>query len=226
MASNIEGAAELAVAGKGFRRVARLWIFLAHLSVGTHIVDSVPEVFQDYGVDTRNANEGIPCLGGRSATAGADRTTPGPSSTTLRRGSRTQVSKGVRRRDHEARLSRDEQEHDMPILFAECRTMMAAMERELPDVTFLRTTISVTRWTPKDNRRTNASTRCCARSMAARTDSSTSPVSFRSPSARTGLGHGNASTPVTPTTRCTKGSTTVATPTLLVPKSRRPRCFG
>jgi hypothetical protein len=136
------------------QNVRRLRVFFAHRSVGAHLViDGVPTVFRKYGVDPPTVNDGVPLPGGSLGDRWLDQT-DNPKSK-LDDFEAWIRDKGAGKGSDVAFMKLGfvdvNQDTDVPALFAQYRTMMAGLQQDFPEVTFLHVTISVTRWAPEDN---------------------------------------------------------------------------
>ncbi|MGV1009219.1 MAG: hypothetical protein ACOYBY_11515 [Dermatophilaceae bacterium] len=138
----------------GLRRVAKLRVFFAHRSVGAHIVDEgVPAVFRDFGVDPPIINEGLPQPGGSLGNTWLEQ--PDDPRLKLDDFATWVRDKGAGNASDVALMKLgyvDVNENtDVSALYAKYRAVMAGLEHDFPNVTFLHTTISVTRWSAEAN---------------------------------------------------------------------------
>ena len=142
------------LSAEALQRVARLRIFFAHRSVGAHIVtDGVPAVFHDHGVTPPTVNDGMPRAGGSLGNSWLEQTDdPRAKLADFESWVRDKgVGQGADLAFMKLGYVDVNKNTDVPALFAKYRTMMAGLERDFPTVTFLHSTISLTRWSGEDN---------------------------------------------------------------------------
>jgi hypothetical protein len=134
--------------------VAKRRIFFAHRSVGGNIVvDGLPAVYRSFHLTPPVVNPGLPRPEGSFGDSWLNQTDdPQSKLDDFEAWVRT---KGVGQAADVAFMKLGyldvNDKTDVPALFAKYRSMMAGLERDFPNVTFLHVTITVTQWRPEDN---------------------------------------------------------------------------